>query len=263
SQTLSPMDTQQIRRQVPKIRFRVLIVGRANAGKTSILQRLCETTESPIVYWGKEEVRRPTIYLRVLSHCGSRGEHTIDDELVFSNHDGYVFHDSWGIESGGSEELQTLQAFIRRKCRGRRLEDRLHAIWYCVPMDNERPQIDLRYFKHICPDKNVPVIVLFTKYDQFRRNVEIDVFDYGNPDDNVNDVAEKKFQERYLRPLVQRRVPEFRVNVFSAEMHRQNRRCDQLIETTAAALNDDIVGSMLLAVQRDNLGLSVKAALNR
>jgi 50S ribosomal subunit-associated GTPase HflX len=28
-------------------RFRVLIIGRANAGKTTILQRLCNTTEQP------------------------------------------------------------------------------------------------------------------------------------------------------------------------------------------------------------------------
>src|ERR1700761_2938098 len=37
------------RRQTPRICFRVLIIGRANAGKTSILQRICDTTESPTV----------------------------------------------------------------------------------------------------------------------------------------------------------------------------------------------------------------------
>ena len=49
----------------------------------------------------------------------------------------------------------------------------------------------------------------------------------------------------------------------SAEMHQQNRRCDNIVEKTAAALNEDIVALMLLAVQRDNLELSVKTALNR
>jgi hypothetical protein len=43
----------------------------------------------------------------------------------------------------------------------------------------------------------------------------------------------------------------------------QNTRCDGLIEKTAAVLNNDIVASMLFAVQKDNLQLSVKAALNR
>ena len=43
----------------------------------------------------------------------------------------------------------------------------------------------------------------------------------------------------------------------------QNSRCDELIEKTAAALNEDIVGLMLFAAQRDNLRLSVKTALDR
>ena len=36
--------------RVPHVKFRVLILGRANAGKTSILQRVCDTTESPEIY---------------------------------------------------------------------------------------------------------------------------------------------------------------------------------------------------------------------
>ena len=46
-------------------------------------------------------------------------------------------------------------------------------------------------------------------------------------------------------------------------MHMQNSRCDKLIKVTAAALNDDIVALMLLAVQRDNIRLSVNMALKR
>jgi GTPase SAR1 family protein len=45
------MAAQQILPAVPKyVKFRVLIIGRANAGKTSILQRICGTTEDPEVY---------------------------------------------------------------------------------------------------------------------------------------------------------------------------------------------------------------------
>jgi hypothetical protein len=25
---------------------------------------------------------------------------------------------------------------------------------YCIPMDNDRPSLDLKYFEDICPDKN-------------------------------------------------------------------------------------------------------------
>ena len=40
-------------------------------------------------------------------------------------------------------------------------------------------------------------------------------------------------------------------------------RCDDLIEQTAEALNEDVVALMLLAVQRGNLELSIKTALSR
>jgi GTPase SAR1 family protein len=45
------MDAEKILPDAPdNVRFRVLIIGRANAGKTSILQRVCDTTESPEIY---------------------------------------------------------------------------------------------------------------------------------------------------------------------------------------------------------------------
>jgi hypothetical protein len=97
--------------------------------------------------------------------------HNINDEMVFTNHGGYVFHDSRGFESGGEDELKIVQEFVRRKSQERRLKDRLHAIWYvlrvstvansqdlpfrfCIPMDNDRPELDLKYFGDVCPDKN-------------------------------------------------------------------------------------------------------------
>jgi len=95
----------------------------------------------------------------------------VEDEISFANHEGYVFHDSCGFEAGGEDELKTVQVFVRRRSRERRLEDRLHAIWfvplgtygskfmkllfrYCIPMDNDWPLLDLKYFDEICPDKN-------------------------------------------------------------------------------------------------------------
>ena len=31
-------------------RFRILVIGRANAGKTTLLQRVCNTDEDPCIY---------------------------------------------------------------------------------------------------------------------------------------------------------------------------------------------------------------------
>jgi hypothetical protein len=59
-----------------------------------------------------------------------RGEHDIDDEITFNNHRGYVFHDSRGFEAGNEDELRIVQEFVRRRSQEKRLNDRLHAIWF-------------------------------------------------------------------------------------------------------------------------------------
>ena len=46
----------------------------------------------------------------------------------------------------------------------------------------------------------VPVIVVFTKYDQFLRNVRMDVMDLY-PDRSESEVAKERLQEHYLHPL--------------------------------------------------------------
>ncbi|KAN0130009.1 hypothetical protein V8E53_012163 [Lactarius tabidus] len=244
---------KQTLRRFSDLQFRVLVIGRANAGKTSILQRVCETTESPTIYRGNDSDDSD-------SELEERGEHRIDDALVFSNHKGYVFHDSQGIEAGDEEKLEILKEFIRRKCGEKHLRNRLHAIWYCVPMDDHRPGLNLRFFRNVCPDQNVPVIAVFTKYDQFLFNVEMDVSDDPDkyPDSTVAQVAEKRLQDHYLRPL----GDDVRY-VLLEKMHMKDSRCDNLVEKTAEALNDDAVALMLLAVQKGNLDLSVKMALSR
>ena len=46
-------------------------------------------------------------------------------------------------------------------------------------------------------------------------------------------------------------------------MHKPDERCSNLIEVTADALSGGVVALMLMAVQRDNLELSVKQAVKR
>ncbi len=152
-----------------RIGLRVLIIGRANAGKTTILQSVCHTTESPTIYRDRdfvlEEVRHggpkvltilsnatqitldPSMEVGDRSSCllspinaltpSQRGEHDIDDQIVFPHHRGYVFHDSRGIESGGTEELQTLKKFIQEKASANQLHLRLHAIWFGLSCVND------------------------------------------------------------------------------------------------------------------------------
>ncbi|PPQ94589.1 hypothetical protein CVT25_011902 [Psilocybe cyanescens] len=239
-----------------KIRFRVLIIGRANAGKTSILQRVCGTTQSPVVYRRESAFYGSTKKIELVPSM-ERGEHRIEDEIYFSNHDGYIFHDSRGFESGSVNELEIVQNFVRQKSGEKRLRSKLHAIWYCIPMDNQRPELDLKYFKDICPDKNVPVIGVFTKYDQFVRNVKMELEDHGDPTQLGHlKAAEIHFQKHYLCHLGDE--AKF---VRLEKMHKANGHYKDLIEKTAGALNEDVVTLMIISVQRNNLELSVKVAV--
>ena len=51
------------------------------------------------------------------------------------------------------------------------------------------------------------------------------------------------------------------INIHPAEMQKREQRCADLIEMTADALSGDVVALMLLAVQKDNLELSIKRAI--
>jgi len=133
-----------------------------------------------------------------------------------------------------------------------------HTLRYCIPMDNQRPGLDLKHFKDVCPDRNVPVIAVFTKYDQFKLNVEMELEDHGDPDGLGTAAPEIRFREHYLCHL-----SDGARFVQLERMHKLDGCCKSLIEETAGALNDDVVILMLFAVQRSNVGLSVKMAITR
>ncbi|KAF5378324.1 hypothetical protein D9615_008726 [Tricholomella constricta] len=106
-------------------RFRILIIGRANAGKTTILQKVCNTTEDPEIF----DSEGNKVDLATVDPSGKRGMHDINDELVFRSNPGFIFHDSRGFESGGVEELEAVKNFITERAQEVTLSAQLHVIW--------------------------------------------------------------------------------------------------------------------------------------
>ncbi|KZP02500.1 hypothetical protein FIBSPDRAFT_1055836 [Athelia psychrophila] len=117
-------DSRELRERCP--RFRTLIIGRANAGKTTILQKVCGTTKKPVVYDAQGEKIKTRRYLMPSS---DRGLHDINNTMVFESNPGFIFHDSRGFEAGGAQELDDVTAFLSARSSSTKLKDQVHAVW--------------------------------------------------------------------------------------------------------------------------------------
>ncbi|KAJ7721237.1 hypothetical protein B0H14DRAFT_2411705, partial [Mycena olivaceomarginata] len=107
--------------------FRVLILGRANAGKTTILERLTGASMDEAEIWRDGEI----LPGQLVSKGPKRGLHNIDDEIRFRSKPGFVFHDSRGVEAGSATELSIVQRFVEeRSSTAKELQIQLHVIWY-------------------------------------------------------------------------------------------------------------------------------------
>ena len=156
------LDPAQVKKHFDRIgRFRILVIGRSNAGKTTLLQRVCNTTEVPEIFNAQgERVKysvtcNPSNYLCVAIHrltsrlyrvhwrCVKclvgginyinfvqRGNHSIEDELIFQSDLRFIFHDSRGFETGSVNELNLMKAFVADRAVTMKLENRIHAIWW-------------------------------------------------------------------------------------------------------------------------------------
>ena len=120
----------------------------------------------------------------------------------------------------------------------------------------------------------VPVIAVFTKFDQFKRDIKMKLEDEGRDlETHFETEVESVFHQHYLGSLSE--PPPFvrlesedlfeavhtHVNSHPVGMHMRDQRCTDLIEVTANALSGGVVTLMLMAVQRDNLELSINKAV--
>ncbi|KAI0251088.1 hypothetical protein BJV78DRAFT_1214335, partial [Lactifluus subvellereus] len=173
------------------LEFRVLIIGRVNAGKTTILERL---TGASI-----DNARITTVDGKLLDGKAIKGQsdrslHNIDDEIRFPSRPGFVFHDSRGFEAGSSEELSTVRKFVEdRSSAVSDLRLQLHAIWMCLPLDDSRELFDtekepFRWFKG-----DTPLVVIFTKRDGAIAKVTSQIIqDNSSPSESTISRAFKK-----------------------------------------------------------------------
>ncbi|KNZ76262.1 hypothetical protein J132_11132 [Termitomyces sp. J132] len=274
---------QAIKNRKRAERFRILIIGRANSGKTTILKRVCNSTEDPEILDGTQQPIDPSI----LKPAASRGLHEIENEMIFKSNPEFIFHDSRGFEAGTTEELSRVKNFIKNRAHGMHLKDRIHVIWYCIPLNDSRPvtKAEIEFFSE-CGTGHVPVVVLFTKFDAFDdRAFQLLQREKGYDDPNpyVPERAQQLFEEmrsklpifnfKYkpkgyvaLRGTMTLANSYMHINIdvtLPLDMDKANADCSRLLEVTAEALDDDTLQLLFVATQQITLKLCTTHAIEK
>ncbi|KAJ7931842.1 hypothetical protein B0H13DRAFT_2523333, partial [Mycena leptocephala] len=243
--------------------FRILIIGRANAGKTTLLKKVCNSIEDPEIYSPSGE----TIPLSTVEESQNRGEHDIDNQMIFKSNPQFIFHDSRGFEGGSSDELEKVRAFIAKHAASNELSQQLHAIWYCIPTDTNRPLLGAdELFFNTSITGEVPVIVIFTKFDGLVISAFTELVDRGdsweNADEGSIDHAKQTLAKNFEARLdATKTCPAARVRL--DDMREMTSSCNELIEKTANALNDETLKLLFVSVQQNNIDLCIRYAVHK
>jgi len=194
-----------------------------------------------------------------------RGLHDIENQLIFRSNPQFIFHDSRGFESGSIHEMETVKTFITKRAEGTELSKQLHAIWYCLPTDTDRPllEADKLFFNDYGSGK-VPVVAIFTKFDGLISTA------YGKLRDenrSLREAQKERFERakemlntNFIEPL---KKVTFRPSdhVRLDDMRAETSSCNELIEKTADALNEDTLKLLFVSVQENNINLSIRYAV--
>ncbi|KIO12413.1 hypothetical protein M404DRAFT_993407 [Pisolithus tinctorius Marx 270] len=248
-------------------RFRILVIGRANAGKTTILQRVCNTVDDPEIFDGKGN----KIDSALVQGSLKRGYHDIKDEFVFRSNPGFVFHDSCGFEAGSAEQFDNMKSFVVDCAVARSLRERIHAIWYCIPLTDYHRTVtaaELKFFNE-CDTGHVPVIVLLTKADVLNFTAMEELLDDGLEIDEAEEKAvekERELLERWLAhvkgTLDKCKFPPKAI-MSVKKMHEETADCTKLMQYTTNALNEEGLQMLLVSTQRSSIALCIEYAVQR
>ncbi|KAF8335155.1 hypothetical protein F5887DRAFT_1139026 [Amanita rubescens] len=257
---LNETHVQMLRERYLCPHFRILVIGRANAGKTTILQKVCGVANGtkPIIYdKDGNQLEHSVIHLMPSIE---RGLNDIEHQITYPGSN-FIFHDTQGFESGSTEELEIAWNFIERKSAETELKNQLHAIWYCIPMDSPRPilPVELEFFNRT---GRAPLVVIFTKFDGHIATQFVNLIDAMDGDkwERAREIAESAFQKVYLPKVLNAKYPP-KAYVRLEDMDLPEKNCAELTQRTADAIDDDSMYQLFVSTQMNNLDLCVKSAL--
>ncbi|KAN0127123.1 hypothetical protein V8E53_015061 [Lactarius tabidus] len=208
-----------LRKVLPEnFKFRILVVGKSRSGKSSLMKTVFKVDMA-----AASENADINVEFRPADNCY------------------LIVHECSGLDpqTGDSQDLQTIRDFISHRTDASRLPpERLHAIWVCVPASDAIASRLGDGVEDILALKNVPVILVFTKFDLVVSQVLLDRFS-GAPQyhEGARASAHTMYEEscRHIFDKEPRDVP--------AEIVSDKGRFSDLIENLVVTTDRLITGS--------------------
>ncbi|KAG1777945.1 hypothetical protein EV702DRAFT_1278288 [Suillus placidus] len=261
-QLVSPSDetlelqptTDEMFRKCPQ--FRILVIGKVGVGKTSLIN--CA--------FGVQNA--------IPAH-DMPGEATIDVPLFSPQNNRFVLHDSNGFEPGEKGNLEIVRDFIDRRRAMPDLKDQLHAVWLCFQIPRAGGRLLETGVEQFLTSKlkgelgNVPIVIVFTKYDLLLERVERTLDESAMKSLSKADIqeltetrAKDKLQEICIAPLETLGSGIPHVTVSTNGNHEET--LARLIQTTEELVYKHFgtdVSVMTSVAQRVDPGLNIKASI--
>ncbi|THU99781.1 hypothetical protein K435DRAFT_658211, partial [Dendrothele bispora CBS 962.96] len=236
--------------------FRVLVIGRANAGKTTLLKRVCNTDEDPCIY---DEERKNLIICVPIDPLFQRGVHNVNRPFAFKSNPQFIFHDSPGFEAGGEEELTRVREFIEKRGKATEVKDQLHAIWFCFKLDKARPlhKLEKEFFtgKH---SENVPVIAIFTQFDDLVTQVMKRKLKPEKNRQHAHAYLTEHFEEPLRKCLAPPKAYLHLEGMYPCDHQEQVKK---LMQKTADSLDNLALKLLFVSIQKNNMELCIQYAV--
>ncbi|KAG8949336.1 hypothetical protein FRC03_000377 [Tulasnella sp. 419] len=180
----SHSDSLQPTAQKVMQRFRILLLGKSGAGKSSLIENIMKIPEIDVARY-------------------RAGDADINMELKSDENPHFVLHDSMGYESGSREHFQVVKDFIEKRSKEPEISEQIHAIWLCTKVQSTGGRIFETGDETLLQMNlgRVPLIIVFTQYDELVDHEELQLLQKPSLNQNANDNAEKQFDLTCIRPL--------------------------------------------------------------
>jgi len=194
--------------------------------------------------------------------------HNIEREMEFKGNKLFVVHDSEGFEAGQEDEFQNVANFIRSRGGMQSINDRLHAIWYCLTTNSRPIQRSEEIFFSV--KHEVPVVAIFTKFDLLVEEQLQDLMAGAEDPDNMDEELERqaaeaateKFEKHYKSVLLKKPFPPQAV-VAVSNIHTstpKDSRFRELLNATSKAI-DARLSSLCASAQMADLQIKYRVSV--